>query len=212
MEVDVHNFKGKECGSVVLLGNGPSLNIFKDLDFGCDIIGINSSYQYFPKQKYFVTVAFDRLDDIAHGRIIAQEAVFSCKHKAEAIPGDCLQKIVWVDMNLPDTYFHAAKRWRNIFTSDLTRAVPKTFGGLFAIQVALFLGYTTLYLVGYDGGTEKFNGPNPRAGEASPEYHNVCLSHVADWVRNHSESGVSIYNCSPRSKITWFPYSEPPLK
>ena len=109
-----------------------------------------------------------------------------------------------------DNYAEKALAHEGIFSIDLTKPVRKTFGGIFATQVAFFLGYTTAYLVGFDGGTEKFYGFHTREGETFAVYHNLCMKHIHWWLQDHPQH--KIYNCSKDSRIEWFEYAEAPLK
>lgn len=213
MRLPIAQFKGIESGPVVIIGNGPSMNDFEGKTFACPIIGINLSVDYFPEQSYFVTVAFDRLNDIAAGKIRANKAVFTCLHKAHVVPDKITQPIVFADMSKEDLYFKLAvcgfmPPKHNIFDPDLEKPTFKTFGGMFAIQVALFLGFTTLYLVGFDGGTVHFK--EYRRDHIPAEYHNMCFSHVKEYLKD--KPNIKLYNCSKTSKIVWFEYGIPPLK
>jgi len=86
MLVPIEQFAGIESGPAVILGNGPSLNNYKDRQFACPIIGINSSTSYWPDQDYYVTVAYARLAEVASGEVTARKAVFTCLQKRHAVP------------------------------------------------------------------------------------------------------------------------------
>jgi hypothetical protein len=181
------------------------MNKYKGKEFDCPIIGINLSVEYWRDQDYFVTVAYDRLADIAAGKITARKAVFTCLHKAHAIPDSIPQPIAYADMSKPDIY---AKSAEGIFDIDLTKPTYKTFGGLFATQVAWFLGYNPVYVVGFDGGTHHFKPY--RRDNIPAEYHNACFGHVKYWLMDNPE--YMLYNCNENSAIEWFDYKEPPFK
>ena len=217
MKAEISEYRNVESGSVVILGSGPSLNIYEGAEFACDIIGINLSFVMFPKQQYYTTVARDRLSDVDLGTIKADKAVFSCLHKANLVRNEIPQKILWVNMAMDDIYAKVARR-KCIFTFDLEELVHKTFGGIFSIQIALFLGYRDIYLVGFDGGNDKFREGLKYIEHKgiTPEYHAACMWHPYAWLKQHNEyfpeAPVNIYNCSPKSGIPWFPFREAPTK
>lgn len=208
MKIPIETLANTESGPAVIIGNGPSMNDFKGRKFCCPIIGINLSVAYWPKQDYFVTVAYDRLQDIVSGKITADKAVFTCLHKAHVVPDSIPQPVAFADMSKDDLYLQAYKQKISIFNPDLTQPTYKTFGGIFAVQVGFFLGFNPLYVIGFDGGTHHFK--DYRRDNIPPEYHNFCFWSVFDWLEKHPE--YKLYNCNKASKITWFEYALPPMK
>lgn len=232
MRVPAEQFQNTESGPCVIIGNGPSMNKYKGKEWACPAIGINLSIDYWPNEDYFVTVAFDRLANIAAGDITAKKAVFTCLHKEHAVPPTIPQPVVYADMEYDDIYATFARKRRvqikadgkvglvenleghikrnpeGIFGFDLTKPTYKTFGGLFAVQVGFFLGFNPLYVVGFDGGTEHFK--DYRRDHIPAEYHHACFFHVYAFLEENPQ--YKLYNCSEESKITWFPHAEPPLK
>ena len=216
MRIPIESYRNTESGPVVILGNGPSLSKHIGQKFSCPIMGINRSVDYWPEQDYFVTVAYDRLADVASGKITAKKAVFSCLHKAEVVPENIPQKITYASMPLPDDYAVLAQKGIVAFSKDLTKPIKSCFGGVYATQAALYLGFSEVNLIGFDGGTTKFYGWHPRLVEYAPcglrineTYHKLVFWHLAEYVKVHKE--VKVYNCNKDSAIDWFEYREPPL-
>jgi hypothetical protein len=203
MLVEAELFRNCEEGSVCILGNGPSLNKWDLHKLDCDTIGINLSTNLV-HSKYYVTVARDRAKDVEDGAITASGAVFTNRDIHPGIP----QRVVKLDMSLPDVYAREAVAKNPIFTYDITGPMFATFGGIAATQVALFLGYKKIYYIGFEGGTIHFTGKHRDVNR--PGYHRTCFWHVAHWLRNQSE--IQIYQTIPDSAIDWFLVAEPPMK
>jgi hypothetical protein len=205
MYIEPLYLKGFESGPVAILGNGPSLNNWDLTKLDCPTIGINLSSDRI-ESEYWVTVARDRADDVATGKITAKKAVIT--QRVAHITDACPQLVVPVCMPLPDNYGAYSEYGFNIFRYDLTKPLHKTFGGMLAVQAALFLGYTTLYLIGMDGGTYHFY-PHQR-DNIPPNYHRNCFWHVYDWWRG--QTAVRIYQTNPSAVIDWFPVKSPPMR
>lgn len=203
MYVNAEVYRNIETGPVAILGNGPSLNYWDVTKLACPTIGINLSSDRI-ESEYWVTVALDRAQDVAAGKITAKKAVVTQRD----IPHECLQKVIKVDMPLPDNYGKYAAQNINIFHYNLTLPLPKTFGGMLAVQTALFLGYTKIYLLGMDGGTHHFY--QHCRDNIPPNYHRDCFWHVYDWMCNQQK--VHIYQTNPSAVINWFPSASPPMK
>jgi len=219
MRVPIEQFQNVESGPCVIIGNGPTMNDWKGAEWDCPIIGINRSVDFWSEQDYFVTVAWDRLGDIVEGKITAKKAVFTCLHKASASLDELPQTITYADMSISDIYATTAVKGLSMFSTDLTRPILRTFGGVYAVQVAWYLGYNPLYLIAFDGGTEKFYGWHPRLKELGPNgmlinggYHNLVFWHVKDFMDKNKDKGYMIYNCNSNSAIRWFDHAQPPLK
>jgi hypothetical protein len=205
MYVDAETFQNTEGGSVCILGNGPSLNKWRLDELDCDTIGINLSTNLI-QSKYYVTVAKDRARDVNDGKITALGAVFT--NRKALINPDIEQPVVILPMTLADDYARKAVAKQPIFDYDLTKPMRATFGGIVATQVALFLGYDTIYYIGMEGGTLHFTGKHRDANR--PGYHKTCFWHVAHWWRNQSR--VKIYQTIDNSAIDYFPVAMPPMR
>jgi hypothetical protein len=194
-------FKGCERGPVAVLGNGPSLNNWNLERLNCDTVGINLSSDVI-ESEYWVTVAKDRADDVEAGKITAKKAVIT--QRVDHISESSLQVVLPVYMPLPDNYGVYSGQI-NIFRPDLDKPMVKTFGGMLAVQAAIYLGYSPIYLIGIDGGTHHFY-PH-RRDNIAPSYHKACFWHVYDWWRNQTD--VQIYQTNPDAVINWFPVYSP---
>ncbi len=205
MKVNIEDYRNCEVGSVAILGNGPSLNHWNLSKLSCPTIGINLSTEAV-LSDYFVTVAKDRAQDVNEGKITAKKAVITHREIDPSIS----QSVLQVSMPLPDTYGVHADTGLNIFNSDLTLLLHKTFGGMLATQAAIFLGYTRIYLLGIDGGVENFSGTT-RGDSIPASYHRKCFWHLYDWWRDQMGT-VRIYQTNPDSAIDYFPVKSPPIK
>jgi len=225
LRVDIANYKGVEFGPAVILGNGPSLDQYEGKEFDSAIVGINCSYLYFPNQDYYVTVAYDRLADVASGTIEAKKAVITCLHKAHAIPDEISQKVAYLDMSLPDDYYEKSPE-KMVFDPDISVPIRGTFGGILAIQSAIFLGFNPIYLVGFEGGSlehcKKYpagcrvwsvDGKESAAakwGYIPPEYHLACHWHVYAWLEQRTD--IKVYQTNPDAIINWYPVKPAPVR
>lgn len=207
MKVDIADYRNTESGAVVILGNGPSLDNYQDKTFKCPVIGINMSYLYAPKQDYYLTVARDRLDDIAQGKIKAEKAIFTCTQRVNRIPEDSEQKILCADMSIQDVYSEYYNL-QCLFHCDLTRPILATFGGIYAIQAAFFLGFNPIYLIGFEGGGKLHCSKHPLLGKGwGPLEHHIRVHwHVHHWLQHNP--GFEIYQAIPDSGLPYYPYAK----
>lgn len=169
-------------GPVNILGNGPSLKKAR-LAHDAPCIGINRSWRIrgalfhcFVDQKQFSTLIEGKLHE-SHYIIIPPEF---------------------------RPQFH--KDWWRLFPEQAVVFYDCTagFGGSYAIHAAKMLGFTTIYLHGFDGTNYlgNFVEPDPQASmRVAGQYPSL------EWHAEHAaEDGVEIYNCTPGSDVPYFTY------
>src|SRR3990172_4805950 len=172
----------------VVFGNGPSLEHWIDATFDAVLIGCNRSWRWFPRARYHATVNARHYDDLIRGEFRPHTAfVRGQLRKRYRNLKKCRFRdyVVFVDMT-------ASSDPADI-SADLTQPVGACFSGLFAIQVALFLGFAEIYLVGFDGhdGEGHVGGVGDATGVRTPQLPFYdAIAHVAA-TQSHSK----IVNC-----------------
>jgi hypothetical protein len=90
------------------------------------------------------------------------------------------------------------------FDFNLAKGSDATFGGFFAIQVALFLGYTEIYLVGYDEHNLEGHFEGDPSDVADREGTHLPWYNLVPKDRK-------IYVCNRDSAIKLWPFADPPM-
>jgi hypothetical protein len=206
VEIKIQTLQNVERGPVAILGRGPDLNNWKGKKFSVPIIGINTTWKAFPDQEYYVTVAYESITHFNVGDVkIVKKAVFSTSEKRKGFRPTKFP-VAFADMSLTDDYSHQYKR-RCVFDPDLSKPTRATFGGLYAIQCALFLGYNPIYLVGFwGGGMRHFDKPG--IGYIPVDYHQRCHWHVQEWLKSHPE--IMIYQTCKDAPLTGYKHGVVP--
>lgn len=179
--------------SVVLLGNGPSLDLFDPADCPYDTIGINRSWRKVVSPLHVMLASPAYWNEILQGR--------------------------WQPRTL--VTWSNRERW-DFWSERLGWKIPqgiKTTGEK-AIEVALALDYEELFLIGYDcneqeghfktGDTEGFfadaNDKVLNRQSLRREFARVAAA-VGERMPH-----VRVYNCSPRTTLRCWPYAELPSR
>lgn len=183
--------KGIHSGKCALFFNGPSLNnhdLWKIRDAGIPIIGMNRTHTGFasykgPQPDYLCVVDWlwlDKPDVVRHPGLI----------NGSTDPREYGTRV--------SRHFRAMP-----FSFDLDRdgyvsPVPATTGHL-ALQVAVYMGFTELYCLGFDLGGKHWDGsPGSLYYAAVNRYHRRQAPLL-------KERGINVYLCgSPESKNTAF--------
>ena len=209
--------KGETC---LVMGNGPSLDMYDLSKVTCRTIGMNRSW------RKFVSDYHCSMGDRAYLREIEQ-------HKWEP-------KILFILMGKRSDDYLARWTYRHIrvgriiglprvvgvakgdnfrfdYGCDLVKGIRPGITGQMAIMVAVFLGFTNICLLGYDcnqnQGHFKFYGDGR---PAEPFGHDIradraCqISHfdkLAECVKKH-HPGTNILNLNPKSAIKCWPFAD----
>jgi hypothetical protein len=211
--------------SCYIVGGGPSLSSFDySLLDGKDVIAVNQAFFHVPKPKYFITMDYTWVlwNGIAgEKKVRADKRREFMRHPAEkffvvGFSGDRLRVIdnhhivdtehgIMYDLNPFDQVVHAAAY------GGLGRSL-KDFhcgsdSGYAGLQLAVALGYTEIYLLGYDfcatvGGTHFHNDYTERDWkkyDAKLKEFMTPYPMALDVARK--ELGVRVYSCSTLSRL-----------
>ena len=194
-------YRNVETGAVAILGNGASLNDYPVDRLSIPAIGVNRSYKKL-KTKYHCFVTPVMFNDVISGRLAGTDVVFC--------PWECFV------LNRPGTTHDPGhSHWDNVqiryvpvctvgrhtkYHFDLENSVEANFGGLLAIMVAMWLGYSTIYLLGFDGDGTHFYDEAKHANDYSPQV--AAFERLRDWLADHSE--YNVYQTNPASLIHFF--------
>ena len=172
-------FKGIHAGQrAVIMGNGPSLNSM-DLRFLGDeiVFGLNKIYLGFETfgfyPRYFVAV-----DDLVIAQAYDQIAEVSCvkfiTHRAAGLlPATPLTFHINTDHSLPERFYH-----------DITTGVREGHTVMHAaLQIARYMGFREVVIIGMDHRFETNAGPNEVGYMNGPDPNHFTDSYFAgrDW-------------------------------
>ncbi len=186
----IGDFKGLHQGkSVFILASGPSLGTLDLTPLGRRIvIGLNRSSLVFPDTHYHCTMderLFHEYEDVLR----KTRYLFTLQDRPFGIPIKLLGS--------------------EAFSRELTEGIYSGYTvAYFALQVAVYMGFTRIYYVGLDlkhqtGQTHFFgNDPVSRNHERT-EFPKMArmLQHGADQLAG---SGVRVYNCSSDTTLECF--------
>ena len=214
-------YKGERC---FVIGNGPSLSpgildrLTDEYTFAVNRIAV-----IFDKTDWrptFYVGVTDALNDSRH-----RKDILSGIHSAElAICWDRYKKITETDSRHNVVYVSCShtedvsnnKALDDWWSDDISKRLDKFGVAVFsALQVAVYFGFTTIYLIGCDGNyTPPIEGVDKshfdaayRPFDISPNYDYNQLNGALLRAHEIAETaakrrGVKIYNCSPTSAIT----------
>lgn len=192
--VRAETLRNTESGPVALLGNGPSLNRWPLDRLSCPTIGINTRHI---KSKYHCFVAGAMVERLIKGQLRGS-IVFH--------PFRYLQRLVKTPKTVKQNSLVLIPELvkQREFSWNLVQGSDATFGGIFAIQVALFLGFKEIYLLGYDehnaeGHYKEFD----RKRLHLPWY--PLVKKAIDGLE------IKMFVCNRESAIRVWPFADPPL-
>ena len=213
--------KGERC---FVIGNGPSLapeildRLTNEYTFA-----VNRIAKIFDKTDWrptFYVGVTDALSDSRHsGDILAgirsSETAICWDVYRKITPVNSSKNVIYVQCSHVDDYTNdqAQDDW---WSDDVADRLDKFGVAVFpALQVAVYFGFTTIYLIGCDGnyippadGVDKSHFDDAyRTFDVSPNYDYDQLNGALLRAHEIAETaakrhGVKIYNCSPISAIT----------
>jgi len=185
---------------IFMIGGGPSL---KDFDWnrlaGKDCFAINRSYEVLPNAKYIYFADWDFFDRhkkglLAHsGKIITGYAKRLCKKRIEH----------------PDVVEYTLTGADGLDTKSPGICHGRN-GGYAAINVAYHLGYTRIYLLGYDmgrvEGESHWHNGHPRIDPES--IYTTMMKHYDNLKQPLIDNKIEVFNLNPESNLKAFPFME----
>lgn len=192
---------------VVIVGNGPSAEQYFGKHFDAVVMGVNRSWQYpIGPARYFATMNSSHFNDVFMGKHRpAPHTVFaraSIRNRYRSLK-HC--RYGWYVVFVEQEGTSSPEN----FSVDLTQFVAHCFSGIFAIQVALYMGFSEIYLVGFDAhdGEGHAGADNSVTGRRSPQ-----LPFYVPAAKVARERGQLIVNCNQDSAIRCFDFGEPPVR
>ncbi len=211
-QIRMEDLKNTESGPVCLLGSGPSA---KDVDFykiNMPCIGINQSwrdmdtpwrvfidpsnwmdlYQGTAPKPELAIFPFPAHNNQAQMRVGIREG-----HIFMGIHPKIPDLTACVIMHLPEgqTMYKF-----NAFKLDEGTFAP--FSGIFALELAIWVGYNPIYLVGFDCTGSHYFDPTFNITK-------FCLNSWGRWLADAAShlhgSGIEVFDCSPLSDHGGFP-------
>lgn len=202
-------FKNRHRGqAAMLLGNGPSLTtvpqaFLAGIENTADdpvLIGMNRSWKYQPT-RYQCFVAPQHWDELCAGKH-RTEVVFTTdrfvKNVAAWKRGEHLDVEVVLVKQIRESYM----LWKR-FSPWLDKGTEAPFAGIFALQLAAWMGFKQIHLLGYD--CHNTDGHHYDDVRAKRDVQLKYYSRVPAWAE---ASGVKIWNWNPGSAIRVFPFKE----
>jgi len=204
MNNHITTFKNTALGDVVILGNGPSID---DVDFSklvnLHTIGVNRSWRKCRSYWHFIPPADCYFKELANGKWSANY-IFT--------PGrleNAEEKIRRLSITPNNRTFNfitmpcdSNERYNKKPVTDIFPNVGFTMSGVMAMELAAYIGFTTLHLVGFDGGSVgHFKTEDPRDVKSTGIDHNAYHDKLFyKWQRQNIN--VKVYNYSVKSLIT----------
>lgn len=187
----------------------------------CFIIAGGKSVNNFDLQKLKyehvigVNLAFRLLDPEIHYSVDAR--LWGWIESGDTGPGD-REKFekskaikVWSDLArspLPEELFLAPSIGRQGLSHAFSEGIgPGTNSGFGALNIALLLGASEIYLIGYDFYGTRWHDGYPQKGEMEPSYHRVCYEEASEEFKTFPSR---IINLNPASHLKIFEFGEMP--
>lgn len=192
-------WKGQRC---FIVGGGPSVNDFNlKLLEGEHTIGINLAFRKFNPEIIF------GMDARLWGWIESNETGPNDKELFDA----CKAIKIWSDAAeapLPEDIVVAPA----IFRPGMSTTVKEGLGagtnsGFGALNLALCLGASEIYLIGFDFYGERWHTGYPQKGEAGNAFHRQCFEEHSEQIKSF---GSRIINLNPKSHLKIFEFGEFP--
>lgn len=205
MKTTIFDFKDTHSGSIFILGNGPSLDEIEDFSrLPYPTFGVNRSWRKIRSEWHFISPPDCYFKELAQGKwsadyIFTPGRIENCYLKLEKHGEHEQHEQIFDHFNfivLPcDT--NPRKRGRKKFPY-----VEFSMAGIMAMEIAKYMGFTVLYLLGFDGG----HFGHFKTGEADhdPTFIDHDKEYHSKMWKRYVNDGIRVYNCSMESKImTW---------
>lgn len=203
MIVQLEEFRNIRRGPCAVLGNGPSLSWYENLSIPA--IGVNRSWR-FRETEYHCALDPQHVDELREGRWTTRMLITTKKTASEDIP---VESVVGIDNDDVPAGMMGGRWFYNC--------------GALAVQIACWLGYSPVYLLGFDMWAHGGTSPDP-ARRLNPDelrhkfyvFENPGKTNYGAHLRILEEAaravppGVSVINCNPGSAVTGFPFGSLP--
>ena len=188
----IGRFRGRHAGErLFIIASGPSLN---DVDpaalKGETTLAINDALLRFPRSRYAAVMDSRKLHEL-HRELLSVDAVFT----------------------LEGNSFGVELRYLGTegFTADVERGIYSGYTTTyFALQIALFMGFREIYLLGLDLAAtperSHFFGNRPLQDRNRPEVYEKMHRAFEQAAPELDRLGAKVYNCSPVSRLKRFPF------
>jgi len=192
-------WKGQRC---FIVAGGESVNDF-DLKLlnGEHTIGVNLAFRKFNPEIIY------GMDARLWGWIENNETGPHDK----ALFDSCKAIKVWSDIStspLPEDIVSAPSIGRPGVSRSLKEGIGAgTNSGFGAINIALCLGASEIYLIGYDFYGDRWHAGYPQHGEAGNDFHKQCYEETSE---QYKEFPSKIINLNPKSRLRIFEFGTMP--
>ncbi len=176
---------------VILLGNGPSLWRYdpsKIFQSRIPTIGINASWK-FMRADYHCTLDKDHVRDYFDGYYIPANGYIITSERLEHLFTSYICSAVFAEL-MPKIPLNWEQSWK----TDLALGGFPQMTGLFAIQLAIYMGAQKIWLLGFDSIEWR-------------RFQHRYYHHAARMITK-DRPDIEIYNCNRLSLIKAFPRKE----
>lgn len=206
VEEDLDNisyYKDLYYGPVLLLGNGPSLNFLDPNKLTMNTIGIHRSWRVVSSIYHVILRSVPRTESWTnHWKEFSElpsyrrpDHIFTSDIRGPEIVPLPRHRIVTRVMDKTIE-----------FSMDLSKGSGYYNAGILALEVAVWMGFNPIYLIGYDMNFDEGNFEDPKA-IIKPDVRILqrdLMQTAANKLRSHRE----VYNCSMSSSLTCFPRAD----
>lgn len=212
IETLLHAHRGKPA---CLLGNGPSLLDWdlEELRGNHVLIGVNKSWTQV-QARYHCAIAWEHLQDLCdgkyspggwdgetfeHGMLFMREAMFSPRART------AMKNWAGTVVPIRQPQRNGDQVW---FSADMSLGLHSSFGGQMAIELALWMGCSPIYLLGYDAHNVEGHHWSPSGANTSA---NRCkqVEYLKPVAAYAERVGATVYNANEESAIPHFQFRKP---
>jgi len=211
--MDLLRLRHSEEGEpVLILGTGPSLDQLRDTeDIGISTMTMGRSWRKGFSSTHVLNSKADYWDEVIEGRLRPDLIVKLIPNMLTAINAYKYHKSL--DHCPPTVFidFHFTGSDDFPLSLDLTQGSAARWLGVLAMEVALWMGYSPIYLIGYDCGDEGhfiYDRPKRRGG---PEHQRPPTPNqpITTWFNRHAatiQERAQVVNLNPDSHLRCFEF------
>jgi hypothetical protein len=206
MIVPIESIRDVASGQVALLGGGESVNYLdlEKIERRMPVIGLNQSWKSL-ETPWRVFIHGSNWTDIKSGKAPKPKlAIFPVTKEIEQTVDEWVPDMFVCPLQylVPRIkYPGEAHPFAGDFSSDLRDGTRAAFCGLLALEIAVWAGFTDIYLLGYDSAGGHFFDPKFSINSTTFEYWNKLLMDAGAVLKAR---GVRVTNCSGYSTVDAF--------